>query len=142
MAEYYTDSEKGNPLPPHRLLFPYSNNGYFICIITQTGYIYHGLCYTSRGALASCTETSAICAIHLGQQVSSYWVLDVRLREVGVVALHLPTGSLKKPALDWSRYRDANPVPTSLLADALRHCAIKAGCSIRPLRGIRFQVLE
>ena len=32
------------------------------------------------------------------------------------MALHLPIGLLK-PALGWSRYRDANPVPTSPLAD-------------------------
>ena len=31
------DSEKGNPLPPHRLLFPISSKGSFICIIPQTG---------------------------------------------------------------------------------------------------------
>ena len=34
----HSDSEKGNPLrPPHRLLFPISSNGSFICIIPQTG---------------------------------------------------------------------------------------------------------
>ena len=38
--------EKGNPLPPHRLLFPINSKGSFICTIPQTGY--HGLCYTSR----------------------------------------------------------------------------------------------
>ena len=33
----YGDKEKGNPLPPHGLLFPISSKGYFICIIPQTG---------------------------------------------------------------------------------------------------------
>ena len=33
------------------------------------------------------------------------------------MALHLPIGPLKQPAQGWSRYRDANPVPTSPLAD-------------------------
>ena len=28
-----SDSEKGNPLPPHRLLFPISSKGSFICTI-------------------------------------------------------------------------------------------------------------
>ena len=28
-----SDSERGNPLPPHRLLFPISSKGSFICII-------------------------------------------------------------------------------------------------------------
>ena len=32
-----TDSEKGNLLPPHMLLFPISSKGTFICIIPQTG---------------------------------------------------------------------------------------------------------
>ena len=32
-----SDSEKGNPLPPHRLLFPISSKGSFICTIPQTG---------------------------------------------------------------------------------------------------------
>ena len=29
----YSDSERGNPLPPHGLLFPISSKGSFICII-------------------------------------------------------------------------------------------------------------
>ena len=33
----YMASEMGNPLPPHRLLFPTSSKDSFICIITQTG---------------------------------------------------------------------------------------------------------
>ena len=36
MVKYHTDSEKGNPLPPHELLFPI-NKGSFICTIPQTG---------------------------------------------------------------------------------------------------------
>ena len=32
------------------------------------------------------------------------------------MAIHIPIGSLKKP-LGWSRYRGANPVPISTLAD-------------------------
>ena len=34
------------------------------------------------------------------------------------MALHIPTEIIKN-ALSWSRYRDANPVPTSPLADDL-----------------------
>ena len=33
----HSDSERGNPLPPQRLLFPISSKGYFICTIPQTG---------------------------------------------------------------------------------------------------------
>ena len=33
------------------------------------------------------------------------------------MALHVPIGPLKKTALGWSRYRYANPLPTSPVAD-------------------------
>ena len=32
-----SDNEKGNPLPPHRLLFLINSKGSFICTIPQTG---------------------------------------------------------------------------------------------------------
>ena len=37
MVKDHSDNEKGNPLPPHRLLFPISSKGSFICIIPHTG---------------------------------------------------------------------------------------------------------
>ena len=37
MVKDHSDSKRGNPLPPHRLLFPISSKGSFICIIPQTG---------------------------------------------------------------------------------------------------------
>ena len=37
MVKDHSDSERGNPLPPHGLLFPISSKGSFICIIPQTG---------------------------------------------------------------------------------------------------------
>ena len=37
MVKDHSDSERGNPLPPHRLLFPISSKGSFICINPQTG---------------------------------------------------------------------------------------------------------
>ena len=33
MVKDHSDSEKGNPLPPHRLLFLINSKGSFICII-------------------------------------------------------------------------------------------------------------
>ena len=42
MVNNHSDKERRNPLPPHRLLFP----------ISSKDNTYHGLCYTSRGALA------------------------------------------------------------------------------------------
>ena len=38
MVKDHTDSERGNPLLPHGLLFPISSKGSFICIIPQTGW--------------------------------------------------------------------------------------------------------
>ena len=38
MVKDHSDSEGGNPLPPHRLRFPISSKGSFICTIPQTGY--------------------------------------------------------------------------------------------------------
>ena len=37
MVKAHSDSEKRNPLPPHRLLFPINSKGSFICTIPQTG---------------------------------------------------------------------------------------------------------
>ena len=39
-------------MPPNGLLFPISSKGSFIFTIPQTYSTYHGLCYTSHGALA------------------------------------------------------------------------------------------
>ena len=46
MVKDHSDSERGNPLPPHGLLFPISTKGSFICRQDNT---YHGFWYTSRG---------------------------------------------------------------------------------------------
>ena len=37
MVKDHSDSERGNPLPPHGLLFYNSSKGSFICNIPQTG---------------------------------------------------------------------------------------------------------
>ena len=56
MVKDYSDSERGNPLPPlHGLLFPrvllYASSH-------RKDNTYHGLCYTSRGALAGTRNSS------------------------------------------------------------------------------------
>ena len=48
MVKNHSDSERRNPLPPNGLLFP----------ISRQDNTYHGLCYTSRGALARTRNTS------------------------------------------------------------------------------------
>ena len=37
MVKDHSDGERGNPLPPHRLLLPINSQGSFICTIPQTG---------------------------------------------------------------------------------------------------------
>ena len=37
MVKDHSDSERGNPLPPHELLFLISSKGSFICTIPHTG---------------------------------------------------------------------------------------------------------
>ena len=37
MVKDHSDHEKGNPLAPHRLLFPINSKGSFICTIPHTG---------------------------------------------------------------------------------------------------------
>ena len=37
MVKDHSDSERGNPLSPHGLLFPINSKGSFVCTIPQTG---------------------------------------------------------------------------------------------------------
>ena len=53
MVKDHSDSDRGNPLPPHGLLFPISSKGSH-----RQDNTYHGLCYTSRGALAGTRNSS------------------------------------------------------------------------------------
>ena len=57
MVKDHSDSERGNPLLPHGLLFPINSKGSFICTIPHR--IAHtSLCYTSCGALAGMRNSS------------------------------------------------------------------------------------
>ena len=76
MVKDHSDSETGNPLPPHGLLFPNSSKGSFICNIPDrithtTGFgsfiyapshrqdsTHNGVCCTSCGALAGTRNSS------------------------------------------------------------------------------------
>ena len=59
MVKDNSDSERGNPLPPHRLLFPIINSKSFLYASSHRhDNTYHGLCYTSRGALAGTKNSS------------------------------------------------------------------------------------
>ena len=53
MIKNHSDMERGNPLPPHRLLFPITSK-----ISHRQDNTYHGICYTSRASLAGTRNSS------------------------------------------------------------------------------------
>ena len=54
MVKDHSESERGNQLPPHGLLFPISSKVFLYASSHRQDNTYHGLCYTSHGALALC----------------------------------------------------------------------------------------
>ena len=68
MVKDHSDSEKGNPLPAHRLLLSINSKG-----SSHRQYnTYHGLCYTSRGALAGTRNIRIMHSnINMGARCSS-----------------------------------------------------------------------
>ena len=59
MVKDQSDNKRGNPLPPHGLLFAISSKGSFIYAPShRQDSTYHGLYYTSRGALAGTRHSS------------------------------------------------------------------------------------
>ena len=51
MVDDHSERERGNPLSPHGLLFPISSKVLLYASSHRKDNTYHGLCYTSRGAL-------------------------------------------------------------------------------------------
>ena len=58
MVTDHSDSEKGNPLPPYRLLLSINSKGSLYPPSHRQDNTYHSLCYTSRGALAGMRNSS------------------------------------------------------------------------------------
>ena len=54
MVKDYSDSERGNPLPPH----PLAARVLLYASSYRQDNTYHGVCYTSRGALAGTRNSS------------------------------------------------------------------------------------
>ena len=52
MVKDHSDNERGNLVPPHRLLFPISNRVLLYASSHREDNTYHSLCYISHGALA------------------------------------------------------------------------------------------
>ena len=68
MVKDHSDSEKGNPLSPHGILFPINSKSSFYALSHKQDSIYHGLCYTSRGALAEANRSSLQGRVYLLDQ--------------------------------------------------------------------------
>ena len=58
MVKDHSDSEKGNPLPPHRLLFPLAARVLLCAASNKQDITHHSLWYTSRGALGGPRNSS------------------------------------------------------------------------------------
>ena len=58
MVKDHSDSERGNSLTPHGLLFPISSKGFFYMHHPRQDGTHHGLWYTSREALAGTRNSS------------------------------------------------------------------------------------
>ena len=58
MVKDHSDRERGNPLPPHGLLFPINSKGILYAPSHRQDNTYHGLRYTSREALAGTINNS------------------------------------------------------------------------------------
>ena len=58
MVKDHSDSERGNLLPPHRLLFLINSKGFLYALSHRQDNTYHSLCYTSHGALAGKRNSS------------------------------------------------------------------------------------
>ena len=43
MVNDHSDSERGNPLPPHGLLFPINSKGSFVCLLKMSAIVCDGL---------------------------------------------------------------------------------------------------
>ena len=58
MVKDHSDSERGNPLPPHGLLFPIRARVLLYAPSHRQDNTYHSLCYTNSGAMAGTRNSS------------------------------------------------------------------------------------
>ena len=76
MVKDNSDSDKGNPLPPHGLLFPISSKGSFICINPDR--ITHTTVFVTRGARCS-SVVRAFAHGATGRQIDPSWGEPIEL---------------------------------------------------------------
>ena len=80
MVKDHSNSKKGNPLPPHRLLLSITARVILYAPSHRQDSTYHGLCYTSRGALAG-TRNSSMGPPHEGSIRRSYFYFMLLLKK-------------------------------------------------------------
>ena len=51
---------RGNSIPPHKLLFPISSKGSFVCISLRQNNTYHDLCYTRNAHATTIVVTPVV----------------------------------------------------------------------------------
>ena len=108
MIKDHSDSERGNLLMPHGLLFLINSKVLLHAPSHRQDSTYHGLYYTSRRAMAG-MRNSSMGPPHEG---------SIR-RPIAPWANALTTELHLAPVLGWSKNRDVKPVPTDLRADDL-----------------------
>ena len=77
MVNDHSDSERGNPLPPYGLLFRLTVRILLYAPSHRQDNTYHGLCYTSRGALAGTRNSSVESVVGYQWLAVSGWLSEV-----------------------------------------------------------------
>ena len=72
MVKDHSDSERGNPLPPHRLLIRLAARVILYASPNRHDNTYHGLCYTSLGTLAGTSNSSIGSTVRNGSDDPSH----------------------------------------------------------------------
>ena len=76
MVKDHSDSERGNTLPPHRLLFPISSRVLLYAPSHRQDSTYHGLCYTSNGTIQQLTFYNKI---NMNEEKLNYFMKKIIL---------------------------------------------------------------
>ena len=73
MVKDHTDSERGNPVPPHGLLFLINSKGSFICILCVCVCIYIYIYITGPDGARCSSVVKAIAHGAMGRRIDPLW---------------------------------------------------------------------
>ena len=74
MVKDHSDSDRGNPLPPYGLLVQLAARVLLYALSHRQDSTYHGLCCTSRGALAGTRNIFIVIFASITRLLNSVWV--------------------------------------------------------------------